>query len=312
MQYLSKLESINTTPSQVESKLPIHALMLLMVTLVASSFPVGAAITHDLPPVVMMFLRFLAAALFFAPYVFGRNGLTLPPAKALLNYALLSLPLVGYFWCMFEALRTTSALNTSALYTTLPAMTAIASFFVIKQARCGRRSLGLLSGTIGALWIVFRGDLSALLSLQLNAGDLLFLFGCILLSLYNAFLKKVYSGEPQEVMTFWVISFGALALLLVSLPSFGQVTWTEVEPSTYIGVLYLALFTTLFTFFLLQMGTQKLGPTKVAAYSYLTPVLVMIFTVVLGTEQLSWRLAPGALLVMLAMWLIQTQPRAKA
>ncbi len=312
MQSLSKLESMNAAPSQVENHLSIHALMLLMVTLVASSFPLGAAITHDLPPVVMMFLRFLAASVFFAPYVFHKNGFTLPPAKTLLNYALLSLPLVGYFWCMFAALRTTSALNTSALYTTLPAMTAIASFFVIKQARCGRRSLGLLTGTVGALWIVFRGELSALLSLQLSSGDLLFLFGCLLLSLYNAFLKKVYKGEPQEVMTFWIISFGALALLLVSLPSISQVSWTTVAPTTYIGVIYLALFTTLCTFFLLQIGTQKLGPTKVAAYSYLTPVLVMMMTMLLGVEQFSWQLAPGILLVLLAMWLIQTQARAKA
>jgi len=36
----------------------VHALMLLAIVLVASSFPVGSSIANELPPAVMMFIRF--------------------------------------------------------------------------------------------------------------------------------------------------------------------------------------------------------------------------------------------------------------
>ncbi|MDO6687085.1 MULTISPECIES: DMT family transporter [unclassified Agarivorans] len=286
-----------------------HGLMLIMVALVASSFPVGAAITYALPPVVMMFLRFFLAALLFAPYVIAKNGWALPPLRALFGYALLSIPLVIFFWCMFEALRHTSAINTGALYTTLPAMTALASYIINQQTISKRRQLGLLIGTVGALWIVFRGQISALVNLQLNSGDLLFLVGCLSLSVYNPLMKKRYRGERQELMTFWVILFGAVWLLVLALPSFSQIDWSNVPFKVYAGISYLALFTTLITFFLLQIGTLKLGPIKVAAYSYLTPLFVILLTVLMGIEQLDWQTLPGAGFILIAMLLIQNEPR---
>ena len=43
-----------------------HGAMLVYAFLVSTSFPVGAAITHDLDPVVLTCLRFACAALTFS------------------------------------------------------------------------------------------------------------------------------------------------------------------------------------------------------------------------------------------------------
>ncbi|MBN0989574.1 DMT family transporter [Amphritea pacifica] len=287
----------------------IHLLMLLMVALIASSFPVGALITSGLPPEVMMLIRFALAALLFAPYVFIRNGWHLPPPRRLLGYAILSIPLVVFFWCMFEALRYTSALNTGAIYTTVPAMTAVYVFFINREATGTRRASGLLLGTLGALWIVFRGDLDSLLQLDINRGDLLFTLGCLFMGTYNPLIRKFYAGEPMELMTFWVISFGALWLLLLSIPGLDQIAWRDVDSNVYLGILYLAVFTTLVSFFLLQLGTIVLGATQVAAYSFLTPVFVLIINLLLGSAVFQWQLLPGIALVLLAMLLVQQEKR---
>ena len=116
--------------SFAKSLLFAHGFMLVTMLLVASSFPVGAAITNELDPAVMMFIRFSLATAFFAPYVFIKNGLAFPPKKQLFRYVVLSVPLVIFFWCMFESLRFTSALNTGALYTSLPAITAVYALFI--------------------------------------------------------------------------------------------------------------------------------------------------------------------------------------
>ncbi|MBU2966174.1 DMT family transporter [Amphritea sp. 2_MG-2023] len=298
------------SPLQQTPRIIIHMLMLLMVALIASSFPVGALITTALPPEVMMFIRFLLAALMFAPYVFIKNGWHRPTHQQLLGYAVLSIPLVVFFWCMFAALRYTSALNTGAIYTTVPAMTAFYVFLINREKTSKRRAAGLLLGTLGALWIIVRGDISSLLQLQLNRGDLLFILGCLFMGAYNPLIRKLYAGEPMEIMTFWVISIGSFWLLLLSLPSLGAIEWRAVDMNVYLGILYLAIFTTLVSFFLLQLGTLILGATQVAAYSFLTPLFVVILNILMGSTSLQWPLIPGMVLVIIAMLLVQKEQRS--
>ncbi|MEY8264014.1 MAG: DMT family transporter [Bermanella sp.] len=296
-----------TPKTQSKGHAYVHGLMLLTIFLVAFSFPIGAAITHALPPAVLMFMRFTVASVFFAPYVFIKYGLQLPKLKSLLGYAVLSIPLVVFFYCMFEALRFTTAINTGALYTTVPAMTAVFAFFINKVNSSKLRSAGLLLGTLGALWIVFRGDLNGLLNLQFNKGDLIFLLGCLFMGAYSPLVKKLYGGEPMAVMTFWVISMAALLLFILSVGSLEKIQWLAVEPRVYFGVAFLAIFTTLFSFFVLQLATVKIGATQVAAYGFLTPIVVIALSAAAGSGEVSWSLMPGIGLVLLAMLFINAE-----
>lgn len=291
------------------SKTKAHGFMLLTIILTASSFPVAAAITNELPPAAMMFVRFLLAAILFAPYVFIKNGWNFPPSIKIIHYAILSIPLVVFFWCMFESLRYTSVINTGALYTLVPVITAIFALFFNKEITNKFRSFGLFLGTVGALWIVFRGSFGALVDLELNYGDLIFILGCLFLGLYNPLIKKFYSGEPMEIMTFWVLLFGAFLLLIVSTETILTVEWYNVKSSVYGGILYLSLFATLITFFLLQLCVVKIGATKVAAYGFLTPIFVILISILVGMGKLELVTLPGILLVIAAMFIIQKEPR---
>jgi len=295
--------------SKLTTKSPIYlqGLMLLTIILAASSFPVGAAITDKLSPEITMFLRFFLAAVLFFPYVFFKNGLSIPRLQTLLHYMILSVPLAVFFWCMFESLRYTSILNTGALYTIVPAITAICALIINKESTGKRRSLGLLIGTIGALWIVFRGDINAFLALELNYGDFIFLVGCLFLGFYNPLVKRFYSGEPMEVMTFWVLLSGSILLLIVSGKSIIEIDWFNIGYNVYGGIFYLAVFSTLITFFLLHYCTVRIGATKVAAYGFLTPVFVIIISVLVGMEKFEFITVPGLLLIIGAMFLIQRE-----
>ena len=279
--------------------------MLLAIILAASSFPVGAAITKELPPEILMFLRFLLAAALFAPFVLIKHGIKFPSRRALLNYNILSIPLVVFFWCMFESLRYTSILNTGALYTIVPAITAIFALLINREKTGRIRFLGLFLGTLGALWIVFRGNLDSFLRLEINYGDFIFLVGCVFLGLYNPLIKRIYQGEPMEVVTFWVLLSGSLWLLVVSFNSITDVHWISVRQNIYLGILYLSLFSTLITFFIINFSTVRIGATKVAAYGFLTPVFVIILSVFFGMEPFEMITIPGLLLIFAAMFLIQ-------
>jgi drug/metabolite transporter (DMT)-like permease len=279
--------------------------MLLATVLVATSFPVGAAITHGLDSLVLTFLRFTLAAVLFAPIVVWRYGLVMPGLRDLARYGALSACLVGFFWGMFAALRHTSALNTAAIFAFTPAITAAVSAVLLKERLSGAARTALPLGMIGAIWVVFRGDPAALISLNLGLGDGIFLAGTIAMGLYGPLVKYLHRGEPMAQMTFWTLATGAFWLLLLSAPRLSGVEWGEVQLSVYGGIVYLAVFTTLITFFVFQWSATVIGPTKVMSYTYLNPALVLVIGLAFGQDIPTLATFPGLLLIVAATCVLQ-------
>jgi len=282
-----------------------HVVMTLSTALVATSFPVGAAITHGLDSGVLTLLRFTLAAVLFAPIVAWRYGLPWPSWRDLARYSLLSACLVGFFWGMFVALRHTTALNTATIFTLTPLITAVTAALLLGERQPRPARVALLLGAVGAVWVVFRGDLSALLALQFGRGDAIFLAGTVAMGVYGALVKLLHRGEPIARMTLWTLVTGAVWLLLLSLPRLGEVDWAAVPTSVYAGIVYLAVFTTIVTFFALQWSTSVIGPTKVMSYTFLNPVLVLLIGLLSGAALPPLATYPGFLLVLAATTVVQ-------
>jgi len=289
-----------------------HALTLAATCLVATSFPVGAAITEGLDSLVLTLLRFTAAALLFAPFVIWRYGLKAPGLRDLARYALLSACLVGFFWAMFSALRYTSALNTAAIYALTPVITALAAWFLLRERIGGAAGFALLLGVLGSIWVVFRGDLTALTALDLGHGDLIFLAGTVSMGAYAALVRRLHRGEPMAQMTFWTLVTGAFWLLVLSAPRIGAIEWSAVPGSVVLGIAYLAIFTTLTTFFIQQWSVTVIGPTKVMSYTFLNPALVMLLGLALGEALPPAATYPGMALVVGATFVLQRSKPAPA
>ena len=282
--------------------------MLLASIIVSSSFTVGAAITHGLEPSVLLLVRYVVAVLCLAPILLYNHGLKMPTAKQLGGYSLISASTVGFFWCMFEALRYTDALNTSVIFTLVPGISGIYSAVFLKERLGSNRLWALFFGMAGALWVIFRGDLNRLLGLEINYGDLLFLAGCFMMAAYTPLVKRLHQQESMVVMTFWVLATGVVWLLILSFQGLGAVNWQAVEIRVWTGIVYLAVFSTIITFYLTHIATLYLGPTRVMAYSYFYPAFVMVINWGFGRGLPPAIILPGVAVVSLATVVLQREP----
>ena len=302
------METVSTSDTSRLHK--AHLLMGLATLLVATSFPVVAAIADGLDSLVMTFLRFLLAALLFAPLVAFRYGLAIPRLRDLARYAVISAFLVAFFWGMFAALRYTSALNTATIFSLAPALTAAVSAILLKEKLTGPARIALPVGVVGSVWVIFRGDPAALFALELGWGDGIFLAGTVAFGFYGPLVKLLHRGEPMAQMTFWTLVTGTGWLLLLSGPRLLDVAWSDVSVSVFAGIAYLAVFTTLITFFVFQWNTTVIGPTKVMSYTYLNPALVLVMGLVLGQGMPPITTYPGLLLTIAATIILQwSEPR---
>lgn len=279
--------------------------MVLAATLVSTSFIVGAAITHGLDPAVLTLIRFMLAALLLLPLVV-RYGLCFSWGL-FCRCAIISCSLVIFFWCMFLALRYTSALNTSVIFTLVPSLAGIYALVLLKERLSANRMIALACGLAGALWVIFRGDMSLLFAMQWNRGDLIFLAGCLSMGLYTPLVQIVHRGESMVVMTFWVLVSGSCWLLLLTGSSLAAVEWAAVPGQIWVGIAYLSFFTTVVTFYLTQFSIPYLGATRVMSYSYLYPALVLVLEYGLGHGLPEARVLPGIVLVLVAMVVIQRE-----
>jgi len=283
----------------------VHFLMLVAAILVSTSFTVGKAIATGLDPAVLTLIRFILASILFFPFIYRRYGLTLPSPDAFARYSIISGTLVAFFWLMFLSLQWTSALNTSVIFTLVPGISGIYSAILLKE-RLGRyRLAALFLAMTGALWVIFHGELQKLLQMELGQGDLIFFYGCLFMAAYTPLVKLLHRGEPMAVMTFWVLVTANFWLLILGGNRLFTVAWGAVNPIVWYGIVYLAVFCTIITFFLTQVSILSLGPTRVMAYSYLYPPLVLIINWFLGPGLPQPHTIIGVVIIVPAMVIVQ-------
>ena len=109
----------------------------------------------------------------------------------------------------------------------------------------------------------------------------------------------------MAVMTFWVLVTGSLWLLVLGGNRLALVEWQQVPTIVWTGIVYLAIFSTIITFFLTQFSTLYLGPTRVMAYSYFYPPMVLAIDWLLGHGLPPVKTMIGLLLIIPAMIIVQ-------
>lgn len=280
-----------------------HAAMLLYAFLISTSFPIGKAITNQIDPVVVTFLRFGLASIVFFALLVASEKLVIPKPKDFLRYAVISLSMLVFFIFMFEALKLTTTVKTGAIFTLLPLTSGLIGYIAMRIKMTLMQVVALVIGSMGATWVLFDGSLTALIAFDLGRGELLFALGTLSFATYAPLVKKLHRGESILAMTFWVLVSGTVILGVFGATLISATQWETVSSPAYMGVVYLALFNTAGTFFLSKYASLQLPPAKVMAYTYLTPGFVVMFAAIeSGPPTLS--VLAGIGVTMLAMILL--------
>ena len=262
--------------------LPGHAAMLLFSALVAGSFSLGALAANEIAPAALNAARFWIAALVIGVAVAIRGGVPRAALDAPWRYALLGGTFAIYFVLMFEGLKTAAPVSAAAVFTLTPVMSGVFGYILLRQITTPRMALALAVGATGALWVIFRADLSAFLAFEVGRGEVIYFFGCVSHAIYTPMVRKLNRGEPAVVFTFGMLVAGAVLLSLWGWRDLVATPWADLPGIVWITLIYVALFASAATFVLLQFATLRLPSAKVMAYTYLTPSWVILWEVALG------------------------------
>jgi drug/metabolite transporter (DMT)-like permease len=256
--------------------------MLLFTTLIAGSFSLGGMVANQIDPGALMAARFLFAAILIGGIVVAQGNMKRSKFVSPWRYLLLGGLFAIYFVTMFEGLKTATPVSIAAVFTLTPFMAAIFGWLLLKQVTNLLMAVALAIGAVGAIWVIFRGDLGALVGLDIGRGEWIYFFGCIAHALYIPLVRKLSRGEPQLVMTFGTLMAGFLVLAVWSGLEIVATPWLSLPPFVWFTLFYLAFVASAATLFLLQYASMRLPSAKVMAYTYLVPVWVIVLEGAIG------------------------------
>ncbi len=281
-----------------------HLAMLLFSLLVAGSFSLGGMAANLVDPTALMAVRFLIASALVGAIVAVRGDFKRDYLQAPWRYFAMGAMFALYFVLMFEGLKTAPPVSTSAVFTLTPIMSAGFGYLLLRQITTPWMALALAMAAAGALWVIFRGDLNAMLALDVGRGELLFFIGCISHALYTPFVRWSNRGEPALFYTFGVLVAGFIILSIYGAPAILATDWLALPGIVWITLFYIAIFASATTFFLLQYATMRLPSAKVMAYTYLVPTWVIVWEGLLGHGMASAYEISGVALTILALLML--------
>lgn len=276
-----------------------HLAMLLFSALVAGSFSLGSLIANDIAPEALNAVRFAIAAVVIGISAGLTTGLPRAAAAAPWRYLVLGGMFGGYFVLMFYGLKTADPVSASAVFTLTPLMAAGFGWLVLRQITTPRMAFALAIGGIGAFWVIFRADWAAFRAFRIGSGEIIYFWGCALHALYTPMVRRLNRGEPAVVFTFGMLLAGCLVLTVFGWSAIRATDWTELRPTVWITLMYLAIFASAATFVLLQFATLRLPSAKVMAYTYLTPSWVICWEIAKGNG-----VPPGLVLIGIGMTIV--------
>lgn len=299
------------------ASLPSPKVLLPVLTsfLFAGSFVAGKYTTVDLGPLTTSLLRYIIAMAVLGLFI-TRSA---QPAKALTvarsdwgSMALLGLfGVVGYHYFFFSSLRYTATANTAIINAFNPVVTAImAALFIGERLTC-RQYSGILLALLGVLTLLTRGNLTALLRLDLNRGDGLMLCAVLCWVVYSLIIKQLSQRYSGLTITFYAAVAGVGQLLVLAIAERWWQQLATLSLASLLSIIYMGVAASGVAYLLFNLSIQRIGPTRTASTVYsLVPIFVAALAWLFFREPLTGAMVASMGLILLGINVVLSQPKA--
>jgi len=181
-----------------------------------------------------------------------------------------------------------------------PVMVAVMMAVFFKE-RITLNTVLSITLALSGIGLLYRGGSGAVLS---AAGVALVIASSLSYAIYIIILNKSPLRMSSLKLTFYVLLFGMIFILINSMFDPNGHLQTLTTPSQWLHALILALFPTVISLMLMVVAVHEVGSTPTAIMGALEPITAVAIGVLLFGEAFTPRLAAGILMVLMAVMLI--------
>jgi len=280
-------------------------LLLLMTVIWGSNFTAIKYSLEDLLPLSFNALRFTIASLaMLVVALMSRDIFKLEPGDGRRLFALGLLGNTVYQTLFITGMAHTRAGNAALILATTPLFTAVLGRIRKHEYFTARGVWGLLLAFAGIVMIITsgRGEFSLR---ETILGDSLLLATTICWSLYTVGSKNLIHKYGSMKTTIVMMTSGTPLLLLVCAPSLLRQDWSRVRPMAWAGLIYSGLFAIALAYIIWNHGVRRIGSTRTAIYSNITPIVAIVVAWVLLGEAPTIGQVAGATVIFAGIYLVR-------
>jgi drug/metabolite transporter (DMT)-like permease len=265
---------------------------------------------------IVTFLRFAIAALvlgciYFQDIRTQKLGIGLHLRIAFT--ALFGITLCYYFY--FSGLHLSSAFNAGIIEATIPCLTLFIAIVFGKTRKAYHQIMGFVVAYLGVLYIIFRGDITRLFTLNYSIGDLLLLISTFCFAIYNVLVEKHKKNIKDSVFMFYIFYYGCLVLLLWPI---GQI-WFSDTPllltnhimtlSACLPVLFMSVGGSVIAYLFFNQAIGTIGAANASSFINFVPIITVILSIFYLGEHIVASQWTGAVVIFIGVAISNYEPK---
>lgn len=277
-----------------------YLLIIAAALIIASNHVLARYLNGVVPPMGMVFWRMVVGALFLLPItgygLIANRHLILRHWKLFTVMGILFVPLGNGL--IYTAYLFTTAINGGVVSASQPAITALLTWLMFRDAINWKQGIGIVIAGIGVLVIITRGDPLAVLSMQMNIGDLIMLAAIAFAALYNVLIRKVPEQIPVPQLMVVVLVTGAVITLPLYIIETIYLRPVPINLLTVGSILWVGIAVTAIAVALMSVAIRQIGANKASMSNYMRALFTALLAVVLlGEEFQTFHLIAMALVI---------------
>ena len=212
----------------------------------------------------------------------------------------------GFNSAYYIAAHETIAINLGLVQGTMPAFIIIIAWIWLRDKINFTQFLGVLITFTAVLIVVSAGNLTILLDLKLNNGDIVMIFACSLYAVYAVGLRKKPKIGALPLLTFfaYVAFLGSLPGLIYETFS-NQIILPGLKGCVILGVII--IFPSFLAQIFFMKGVEKIGPARSGLYTNLVPVFSSILAVFYLQENFEFYHFLSLLMIFVGIYLFENK-----
>ncbi len=278
------------------------AATILAGLLFGTSVPVIKLGLNFIPPNTFVTLRFSFASALIILLLRGRGWVQRDLFRSRQIWIIGFINSLGYV-TQFQGQLITSSSNAALIISTAALMIPVLSLFYVQEKMGMRKGAGVLSGFIGIVVLVTRGQTVNLRSSE-ALGDFLILGTAVTIALVFVLSKDLVEKKGGRPVTGGIIL--VTATLLLPTVGFDFSTSINLAPVALFYVVFLAVFATVGAYYFFMKGLESVSPT---VSSIILPIEVMVavaLSVIIFGDPFNLYSGTGAFMIIAGVVLVST------
>jgi len=205
----------------------------------------------------------------------------------------------------FKGLELSTPVNSSVIITISPIIVFIFSAILLKEKIQFLKTIGIISGFIGAIILVLYTSKTGINAPNIPLGNVLFILNSFAYGLYLVLVKPLIEKYNIITLLKWLFLLAIFLNLPVTFNEFTSVKWADLPiKNAVLPMLFVVVGTTFCTYLFNAYALRTLSPSTVSSFIYLQPIVGIVYAVSTKSDTLSLVSITGMILIFIGIYLV--------